>query len=222
MNFSKFNWIHAVAGPTLRRMLTSAFTTGFLLSATLIIAIGAQNSFVLRQGLRREHVAVIVAFCALADLALISAGVAGLARVLGLAPTLTLALTIAGALFLLWYGVRALRRAFRPAALQAAADARMSLRTAVAQAAAFTFLNPHVYLDTVLLMGSIGARQPADSRFWFVGGAALASGAWFTTLGFGARLLAPAFSRPRAWQILDTLIGVTMWVLAGSLVYRSL
>jgi L-lysine exporter family protein LysE/ArgO len=203
-------------------MLTSAFTTGFFLSATLIVAIGAQNSFVLRQGLRREHVAVIVAFCALADLALISAGVAGLARVLGLAPMLTLALTIAGTLFLLWYGVRALRRAFRPAALQAAADARMSLRTAVTQAAAFTFLNPHVYLDTVLLMGSIGARQPADSRLWFVGGAALASGAWFTTLGFGARLLAPAFSRPRAWQILDTLIGVTMWVLAGSLVYRSL
>jgi L-lysine exporter family protein LysE/ArgO len=203
-------------------MLTSAFATGFFLSATLIVAIGAQNSFVLRQGLRREHVAVIVAFCAFADLALISAGVAGLARVLGLAPTLTLALTIAGTLFLLWYGVQALRRAFRPAALQAAADARMSLRTAVAQAAAFTLLNPHVYLDTVLLMGSIGARQPADSRLWFVGGAALASGAWFTTLGFGARLLAPAFSRPRAWQILDTLIGVTMWVLAGSLVYRSL
>jgi L-lysine exporter family protein LysE/ArgO len=198
-------------------MSISAFATGFALSATLIIAIGAQNSFVLRQGLRREHVPAIVAFCALADLALISAGVAGLAKVAGAAPVLTLALTIGGTLFLLWYGLRALRRAWQPQALRAARDARVSLRSAVAQAAAFTFLNPHVYLDTVLLMGSIGARQPADSRLWFVGGAALASGAWFTTLGFGARLLAPLFSRPRAWQVLDILVGATMLALAAGL-----
>jgi L-lysine exporter family protein LysE/ArgO len=198
-------------------MSTSAFATGFALSATLIIAIGAQNSFVLRQGLRREHVPAIVAFCALADLALISAGVAGLAKVAGAAPVLTLALTIGGTLFLLWYGLRALRRAWQPQALRAARDARVSLRSAVAQAAAFTFLNPHVYLDTVLLMGSIGARQPADSRLWFVGGAALASGAWFATLGFGARLLAPLFSRPRAWQVLDILVGATMLALAAGL-----
>jgi L-lysine exporter family protein LysE/ArgO len=202
-------------------MWTSAFTTGFLLSATLIIAIGAQNAFVLRQGLRREHVLAIVAFCALADLLLISAGVAGLAKVLGCAPALTMALTMAGTLFLLWYGLRALRRAWRPQALRAAGGARVSLRLAVAQAAAFTFLNPHVYLDTVLLMGSIGARQPADSRLWFVGGAALASGAWFTTLGFGARLLAPLFSRPRAWQVLDVLVGATMLALAAALVRQT-
>jgi L-lysine exporter family protein LysE/ArgO len=203
-------------------MLTSAFTTGFALSATLIAAIGAQNSFVLRQGLRREHVLAIVAFCAIADLALISAGVAGLAKVAGHAPILTVTLTIGGTSFLLWYGLRALRRALQPQALRAAAGARVSLRGAVAQAAAFTFLNPHVYLDTVLLMGSIGARQPADSRLWFVGGAALASGAWFTTLGFGARLLAPLFSRPRAWQVLDILVGVTMLALAGALVHQTL
>jgi L-lysine exporter family protein LysE/ArgO len=203
-------------------MPTSAFAAGFALSATLIIAIGAQNSFVLRQGLRREHVAAIVAFCALADLALISAGVAGLAAVLGRAPTLTLALTVAGTLFLLWYGVRALRRAFEPQSLGTAGGSRVSLRGAVAQAAAFTFLNPHVYLDTVLLMGSIGARQPADSRVWFVGGAALASAAWFTSLGFGARLLAPLFSRPRAWQVLDVLVGATMLALAASLVRQTL
>jgi L-lysine exporter family protein LysE/ArgO len=202
-------------------MSTSAFTTGFVLSATLIIAIGAQNAFVLRQGLRREHVLVVVAFCALADLLLISAGVAGLAKILGRAPTLTMALTMAGTLFLLWYGLRALRRAWRPQALRAAGGARVSLRVAVAQAAAFTFLNPHVYLDTVLLMGSIGARQPADSRLWFVGGAALASGAWFTTLGFGARLLAPLFSRPRAWQVLDILIGATMLALAAALARQT-
>jgi len=203
-------------------MPAAAFTTGFALSATLIIAIGAQNSFVLRQGLRREHVVAIVAFCALADLALISAGVAGLAKVLGKAPSLTMALTIAGTAFLLWYGLRAARRAFQPQALRAAGGTRISLRGAVAQAAAFTFLNPHVYLDTVLLMGSIGARQPADARLWFVGGAALASGAWFAALGFGARLLAPLFSRPRAWQILDILVGATMLALAAGLVRQTL
>jgi L-lysine exporter family protein LysE/ArgO len=186
------------------------------------MAIGAQNSFVLRQGLRREHVVAIVAFCALADLALISAGVAGLATVLGSAPILTMALTIAGTLFLLWYGLRALRRALQPRSLRAAGSMRVSLRGAVAQAAAFTFLNPHVYLDTVLLMGSIGARQPADSRLWFVGGAALASGVWFAALGFGARLLAPLFSRPRAWQVLDVLVGATMLALAAALVRQTL
>jgi L-lysine exporter family protein LysE/ArgO len=164
----------------------------------------------------------IVAFCALADLALISAGVAGLATVLGSAPILTMALTIAGTLFLLWYGLRALRRALQPRSLRAAGSMRVSLRGAIAQAAAFTFLNPHVYLDTVLLMGSIGARQPADSRLWFVGGAALASGAWFAALGFGARLLAPLFSRPRAWQVLDVLVGATMLALAAALVHQTL
>ncbi|MGC2032581.1 MAG: LysE/ArgO family amino acid transporter [Steroidobacteraceae bacterium] len=201
-------------------MSTSAFTAGFVLSATLIIAIGAQNSFVLRQGLRREHVVAIVAFCALADLALISAGVVGLAQVLGRAPALATALGMAGTLFLLWYGLCTLRRAFRPQSLRGGGGVRVSLRGAVAQAAAFTFLNPHVYLDTILLMGSVGARQPAGSRLWFVGGAALASGAWFTALGFGARLLAPLFSRPRAWQVLDVLIGVTMLALAAALVSK--
>jgi L-lysine exporter family protein LysE/ArgO len=203
-------------------MTTSAFTAGFALSGTLIAAIGAQNSFVLRQGLRREHVMAIVAFCALADLALISAGVAGLAAVLGAAPMLTLALTIGGTLFLLWYGLGALRRACRPQSLRMAGSTRVSLRGAVAQAAAFTFLNPHVYLDTVLLMGSMGARQPPDSRMWFVSGAALASGTWFAALGFGARLLAPVFSRPRAWQALDILIGATMLLLAAGLVHQTL
>jgi L-lysine exporter family protein LysE/ArgO len=199
-------------------MPVSAFTTGFVLCATLIIAIGAQNAFVLRQGLRREHVLIIVAFCALADLLLIGAGVAGVAQVLGQAPRLTLALTGGGTLFLAWYGFRALARARTAGAMNVAEGAsRISVRNAVAQAAGFTFLNPHVYLDTVLLMGSIGARQPSDLRFWFVGGAAAASGAWFTTLGFGARLLRPVFRTPRAWQVLDTIIGLTMLALAVSL-----
>ena len=204
-------------------MLGSAFTTGFVLSATLIIAIGAQNAFVLRQGIRREHVAPIVIFCAVADLVLIGAGVAGLAGILGNSPVLVSLLTIAGSAFLVWYGVRALSRALIPQSLQAAAGGEpVSLGNAIAQAAGFTLLNPHVYLDTVLLMGSIGTRQPPDLRVWFVGGAACASGVWFTTLGFGARLLAPIFARPLAWRVLDTLVGLTMLTLAVVLVRQGM
>ena len=203
-------------------MFSSAFTTGFALSATLIIAIGAQNAFVLRQGIRKEHVAPIVAFCALADLILMGAGVAGLASVLGNSPVLVALLTAAGSGFLVWYGIRALRRASLPQALRAAqGDGPLSLGNALAQAAGFTLLNPHVYLDTVLLMGSIGTRQPPDMRVWFVGGAACASGVWFTTLGYGARLLAPVFARPRAWQVLDTVVGLTMLTLAVLLIRQA-
>lgn len=204
-------------------MLGSAFTTGFALSATLIIAIGAQNAFVLRQGIRREHVAPIVAFCAIADLLLIGVGVAGLAGILGDSPTLVALLTIAGSAFLIWYGILALQRALLPQSLRAAAGSEpLSLGNAMAQAAGFTLLNPHVYLDTVLLMGSIGTRQPPDMRIWFVGGAACASGVWFTTLGFGARLLAPIFAKPRAWQVLDTLVGLTMLFLAVVLIRQGI
>jgi L-lysine exporter family protein LysE/ArgO len=203
-------------------MFGPAFTTGFALGGTLIVAIGAQNAFVLRQGIRKEHVAAIVAFCALSDLLLIGAGVAGLAGILGDSPTLVALLTIAGSAFLVWYGVKALRRAWVPQALRAAAgDQPLSLGNAMAQAAGFTLLNPHVYLDTVLLMGSIGTRQPPDMRIWFVGGAACASGMWFTTLGFGARLLAPIFARPRAWQVLDSVVGLTMLALAALLIRQG-
>lgn len=204
-------------------MFTSAFTTGFVLSATLIIAIGAQNAFVLRQGIRKEHVAPIVVFCAFADFALIGAGVLGLAGVLGDSPGLVALLTIAGSGFLAWYGVRALGRSLMPQSLQATAGTQpLSLGNAMAQAAGFTLLNPHVYLDTVLLMGSIGTRQPPDLRLWFVGGAACASGVWFTTLGFGARLLAPIFARPSAWRVLDTLVGLTMLSLAVMLIHQGM
>ncbi len=203
-------------------MFWPAFSTGFALSATLIVAIGAQNAFVLRQGLRRQHVGAIVGFCALADLLLIAAGVGGLAILLRDLPRLTLLLTVFGAGFLYWYGLRSLWRALRPGALDAArGPGPLSLRAAVAQAAGFTLLNPHVYLDTLLLVGSVGARQPADVRVWFVGGAAAASGMWFTSLGFGARLLAPLFARPQAWRVLDTLIGVTMLALASLLLLQA-
>jgi L-lysine exporter family protein LysE/ArgO len=204
-------------------MSIPAFTTGFVLSATLIVAIGAQNAFVLRQGIRREHVAPIVGFCAAADLLLIAAGVAGLAAVLGDQPRLTLLLTVFGAAFLSCYGLRALWRALRPQTLYAATGTQpLSLRTALAHVAGFTLLNPHVYLDTVLLMGSVGARQPADARAWFIGGAAAASSVWFASLGYGARLLAPLFARQRAWRVLDSMVGVTMLALAGLLVRQVL
>ena len=198
----------------------AAAATGATLGLTLIVAIGAQNAFVLRQGLRREHVAPIVAFCAVADALLMAAGVAGLAQLLGERPALAAWLTALGAAFLAAYGLRALRRAFKPGALQAAqGTASISLAQALAQTAAFTLLNPHVYLDTVLLVGSVGA-QMGEARWWFAGGAALSSAAWFSALGYGARWLAPVFARPRAWQVLDALIGAVMLALAAMLVLR--
>ncbi len=193
----------------------TAFGQGLVLSLGLIVAIGAQNAFVLRQGLRREHVGSLVLFCAVADALLIAAGVLGMAQALGTRPGLARALALLGAAFLAVYGWRALRRARQPQRLQAQAGGAPQRRTAVlAQAAAFTLLNPHVYLDTVLLVGSIGAQQPAGLRAWFVAGASLASLGWFVLLGYGARVLAPWFARPRAWQLLDGLIGLTMAVLA--------
>ena len=201
----------------------AAFVTGLALGLTLIIAIGAQNAFVLRQGLRREHVAPVVAVCAVADALLIVAGVAGLARVLGEQPALGTALTLGGALFLAGYGLRALWRAARPGALAAGeATVGLSRKAAVSQALAFTLLNPHVYLDTVLLVGSVGAQQPGEAARWsFAAGAASGSVFWFTALGYGARWLAPVFAKPRAWQVLDLLIGLTM-LLLSALLWRRL
>jgi L-lysine exporter family protein LysE/ArgO len=199
------------------------FLQGLLLGLGLIVAIGAQNAFVLRQGLRREHIGSVVLFCALADAVLIGAGVMGMGQALGQSPLLARALALAGALFLAVYGCRALGRACRPGRLEAAAGSKQLGRAAVlAQAAAFTLLNPHVYLDTVLLVGSIGAQQPSALRGWFVLGASSASIAWFALLGFGSRRLAPLFARPRAWQVLDGLIGLTMFVLSAMLVRHAL
>jgi len=204
--------------------VTTALANGFFMSLVLIVAIGAQNAYVLRQGLRREHVGAVVLFCAAGDAVLISAGVAGMAQALNGRPMLATVLAGLGAAFLCAYGLRALWRSRQPAALQASAQGASSLsRTAVvAQAAGFTLLNPHVYLDTVLLVGSAGAQYAGMLKLWFVVGASTASVLWFTSLGFGARLLAPVFARPRAWQMLDALIGGTMLVLAAMLLRRAL
>ncbi len=203
--------------------IAAAAATGFALAATLIIAIGAQNAFVLRQGLKREHVGLVVVFCAVADALLMTAGVLGAARALQAAPQLTVTLAAAGAVFLALYGARALHRAWRPGTLVAAGgEPGMAWQAALAQAAAFTLLNPHVYLDTVLLVGSVGAQQSTALRPAFVVGACAASALWFSTLGYGARWLAPWFARPMAWRWLDSLIGATMLLLATLLARHAL
>lgn len=204
-------------------VVAPAFVQGLALSLGLIVAIGAQNAFVLRQGLRREHVGSVVLFCALADAVLIAAGVLGMAQALGEHQAFARALAMAGAVFLATYGWQALRRARQSNQLRAEeSGAGLRLAGVIAQAAAFTLLNPHVYLDTVLLVGSIGAQQPIALQPWFVAGASFASLFWFGMLGFGARWLAPWFAKPKAWQVLDGLIGLTMWVLALLLVRHAL
>jgi L-lysine exporter family protein LysE/ArgO len=209
--------------PNTFSLIAPAFVQGLALSLGLIVAIGAQNAFVLRQGLRREHVGSVVLFCALADAVLIAAGVLGMAQALGEHEEFARALALAGAVFLAVYGWQALRRARQSNQLRAEeSGAGVRLAAVMAQAAAFTLLNPHVYLDTVLLVGSIGAQQPIALRPWFVAGASFASLFWFGMLGFGARWLAPWFAKPRAWQVLDGLIGLTMWVLALLLVRHAL
>jgi L-lysine exporter family protein LysE/ArgO len=197
------------------------FLTGFALSAALIVAIGAQNLFVLRQGVRREHVGPIVLFCGSADALLILLGVSGVGAFLAAVPQLTRLMAIGGAAFLGCYGLKALRRTAAHDARAVVADGRSTLGRAMASVAGFTFLNPHVYLDTVLLMGAAGSAEPAASRPMFVAGAVTASFAWFAALGYGARLLTPLFARPVAWRALDALVGIVMLTLAGSLVVRA-
>ncbi|MFZ2100776.1 MAG: LysE/ArgO family amino acid transporter, partial [Oricola sp.] len=185
--------------------LLSAGISGFLLGASLIIAIGAQNAFVLRQGLLREHVFVLCLICALSDAVLIAAGVGGFGSLIAASDTAIRVVTWAGAAFLGVYGAIALRRAWKPSAMKAARDGGMSLAAAVAACLSFTFLNPHVYLDTVVLLGGISASYQGAARVAFGAGAAVASFAWFFALGYGARLLEPLFAKPAAWRVLDLL-----------------
>ena len=194
-------------------MLDSS-AAGLLTGLTLIVAIGAQNAFVLRQGLAREHVLPVVAICAVSDLVLIVAGVAGIGTIVERAGWAIEVVRWLGVAFLGWYGVSSLLRARRASTLAAAAPEPMALRSAVVRAVALTWLNPHVYLDTVLLLGSIANARPGEGRWWFAAGAGLASLLWFSGLGFGARLASPVLARPRAWQVLDVLIGLTMLAIA--------
>ena len=194
----------------------AAATTGFLTGLSLIVVIGAQNAFVLRQGVRREHVVGVVALCALADAALIAVGVAGGGRLLAHPAALAVA-RWAGAAFLAVLAVQAFRRARSADALEPADEGGGGRARTLLTAAGLTFLNPHVYLDTVLLLGSV-AQQHGTARWAFATGAAAASITWFTTLGFGARALRPLLARPGAWRVLDVVVGLVLLGVAVTLV----
>lgn len=198
-----------------------ALASGLALGLGLIVAIGAQNAFVLRQGLRLEHVAAVVAVCALSDVVLILAGVLGAGAAVSRVPWLLTVVYFGGAAFLLGYGVLAARRALRPGTLLPdAAGARAGLAVTVATCLAMTWLNPHVYLDTVVLLGSTASTY-GEHRWQFAAGAGLGSIVWFSGLGFGARLLRPVFARAAAWRVLDGGIAVVMTALAVSLAVRG-
>jgi L-lysine exporter family protein LysE/ArgO len=199
-----------------------AAVSGLGLGLSLIVAIGAQNAFVLRQGLRAEHVGVVVALCAASDAVLIAAGVGGAGALVTRAPAVLRIVSLVGAAFLLGYGVLAARRAVRPAALVPSGDGSgRALAATVVTCLGLTWLNPHVYLDTVALLGTLSGTYGPD-RWAFGVGAALGSLLWFTGLGYGARLLRPVFARPGAWRALDTVIAAVMTTLAVSLAVRAL
>ena len=200
--------------------MTTAFIPGFLLGLSLIVAIGAQNAFVLRQGLRREHVFAICAVCAGSDALLIAAGVAGFGALVKAVPWLAPVMRYGGAAFLLAYGLRSLWSAWRPhGGLDPARDEPRALGVTLAMCLAFTWLNPHVYLDTVVLLGSVSTRYGDPLAFAL--GAMTASCVFFFSLGYGARLLRPLFANPKAWRVLDAVIGITMAALAAKLVLES-
>ena len=190
--------------------MTADLVAGFLSGAALIIAIGAQNSFVLRQGIRREHVLPVVLVCASADAILIVAGIAGLGALIECIHIVLDVARYGGAAFLVTYGLAAARRALQPHGMTVYSGVRSSLGAAMTTCLAFTFLNPHVYLDTVILLGSLASQRGGSGRWVFGVGAATASFVWFFALGYGARLLGPLFSKPMAWRVLDSLIALIM------------
>jgi L-lysine exporter family protein LysE/ArgO len=200
-------------------MLT-ALVAGFVLGGSLIIAIGAQNAFILRQGLLKQHVFPLVLFCAVSDAALILAGVAGFGEAIKAVPSLLRLVQWGGGAFLFWYGFAAFRRAFQTNTLDTGQGSGLTLPSAIGQCAAFTWLNPHVYLDTVVLVGGISTTF-GDNRWWYATGAATASFCWFFALGYGARLLTPVFQKPSAWKSLDIGIGCVMWLLAVKILTTS-
>ena len=194
-----------------------SYLNGLLVAFGLIMAIGTQNAFVLAQSLRREHHLPVAAFCVVCDALLVAAGVFGRATLLAQNPVLLGVARWGGAVFLLWYGTQALRRAFSKSSLeQSAGQTARSLKAVMLSALAVTLLNPHVYLDTVLLIGSLGAQQSVPGAY--VVGAASASLMWFFTLALGAAWLAPWLARPNTWRVLDLLVAVMMYAVAVQLI----
>ncbi|HHW35035.1 MAG TPA: amino acid transporter [Paracoccus solventivorans] len=198
-------------------MQAGSYLAGLGVGLSLIMAIGAQNAFVLKQGLLRNHVFAVCLFCAASDAALIAAGVAGAGAIARNAPWFLQAMRWGGAAFLLWYGLRSARAAWRGGeALQASAGATPALGPTLATLAALTWLNPHVWLDTVVLIGSISSAQP--DRLGFALGAMSGSFLFFFSLGYGARLLAPLFARPVSWRVLEAGVALVMWTIAATLI----
>ena len=199
-------------------MIASAVLTGFATGMSLLVVIGAQNAFVLRQGLRGEHVLWVVIICSLSDIALESAGVAGLGTISRLAGWILPAMRWFGVAFLVIYGAMTLRNALKHSTLAPdQAGTAMSRRRVVLTCLALTWLNPHVYLDTVLLIGSI-ALSHVPVQWWFLAGSLFASCCWFVGIGYGAKWLRPLFASPKSWRILDIGIAVVMWTVAVSLI----
>ena len=192
--------------------LLAVFATGFLTTMTLIAAIGAQNAFVLRQGIRREHVLPVVALCTVSDLVLIAAGIAGFGAIVAAHPDVITVSKLGGAAFLIGYGLLAAKRSLRPSALTPADAAPARLAGVLTTCLALTFLNPHVYLDTVVLLGAL-ANEHRDGRWLFGVGAVAASAVWFTSLGYGATRLSRLFAKPMTWRVLDAAIAATMLAL---------
>lgn len=198
----------------------ASYAGGLGTGLSLIVAIGAQNAFVLKQGLLRHHVFWVCLFCALSDAVLIAAGVAGAGALAQRAPWFLAAMRWGGAAFLLWYGLKSARAAWRGGeGLQAAGAAAPSLGATLGTIAALTWLNPHVWLDTVVLLGAVSSSYARPLSFAL--GAMSGSFLFFFALGYGARLLAPVFARPLAWRVLDGLVAMVMWSIAGSLILRG-
>ncbi|MTH78530.1 LysE/ArgO family amino acid transporter [Paracoccus aestuariivivens] len=197
----------------------TVFFTGMAMGLSLILAIGAQNAFVLRQGLKGEHVFPVCLTCAVSDALLIAVGVTGFGRIAAWLPWLDPVMRFGGAGFLFWYGLKSLRSAFRSqdALMASDAPARSGLAATLAMCLALTWLNPHVYLDTVVLLGTIATRFEGH-KLSFAVGAIAASFLFFFTLGYGAMRLRPIFARPSAWRILEGVIAIVMWTIALKLV----
>lgn len=195
-----------------------ALVPGFLTGLSLIIAIGAQNAFVIRQGLLRQHVLLVVAICAISDAALIFLGTGGLGTLIQSRPSLIEFIRWFGVIYLAWFGIRSIRSVFKDQSLVTGEDSDMNRLKIVATSLSLTFLNPHVYLDTVILLGSI-ANQFDNNRWFFAFGSTLASFVWFTAIGFGARAASRFMSKPIFWKILDSLIAVVMFTIAITLAF---
>lgn len=191
--------------------------SGVALGGSLIIAIGAQNAFILRMGLLHRHVFILCLICAFSDALLIGVGVAGLGKFVDTNPDMLKLISVAGGVFLLGYALLAVRRVLKPEAMKSANEGQISLSKAVSICLAFTFLNPHVYLDTVVLIGALASAWQGQERTAFAVGAMAASFIWFFGLGYGARLLVPIFEKPAAWRVLDAIIALVMGWLGISL-----